>query len=103
MIKNAISEDETKICNLRVFSLIITMSTIWQAVLFFILRTLIFFIIIINFYVKHLQTSREEYSEMEHVVRRRYNDFVWLRQKLIDAFPTHVVPVSILQPRLNYI
>lgn len=69
---------------------------------FYILNTYIF-IIIINFYVKHLQTSREEYSEMEYVVRRRYNDFVWLRQKLIDAFPTHVVPVSILQPRLNYI
>lgn len=40
---------------------------------------------------------------MEYVVRRRYNDFVWLRQKLIDAFPTHVVPVSILQTCLNYI
>lgn len=85
------------------FLLIIAMSTIQQAVLFFMFRTLIFVTIIINFYVKYLQTSREEYSEMEYVVRRRYNDFVWLRQKLIDAFPTHVVPVSILQPLLNYI
>ncbi|XP_046670781.1 sorting nexin-30-like [Homalodisca vitripennis] len=38
------------------------------------------------------RTSREEFSESEYVVRRRYNDFVWIRQKLIDVFPTHVVP-----------
>ncbi|XP_054275265.1 sorting nexin-30-like [Macrosteles quadrilineatus] len=38
------------------------------------------------------RTSREEFSENEYVVRRRYNDFVWLRQKLIEEFPTHVIP-----------
>nr|CAD7599503.1 unnamed protein product [Timema genevievae] len=32
---------------------------------------------------------------MEYVARRRYNDFVWLRQKLVEAFPTHLIPVSI--------
>ncbi|GLG98168.1 Sorting nexin-30 [Gryllus bimaculatus] len=38
------------------------------------------------------RTSRAEFDETEYVVRRRYNDFVWLRQKLVDAFPTHLIP-----------
>nr|CAD7456820.1 unnamed protein product [Timema tahoe] len=41
------------------------------------------------------QTSRAEFDDMEYVARRRYNDFVWLRQKLVEAFPTHLIPVSI--------
>nr|CAD7398035.1 unnamed protein product [Timema cristinae] len=40
-------------------------------------------------------TSRAEFDDMEYVARRRYNDFVWLRQKLVEAFPTHLIPVSI--------
>ncbi|KAJ1522132.1 hypothetical protein ONE63_002443 [Megalurothrips usitatus] len=36
--------------------------------------------------------SRIEYKESEYIVRRRYNDFVWLRQKLVESFPTHLVP-----------
>lgn len=28
------------------------------------------------------------------MVRRRYNDFIWLRQKLVDTYPTHIIPVS---------
>jgi len=42
----------------------------------------------------HFQTSRAEFDETEYVVRRRYNDFIWLRQKLVEAFPTHLIPVS---------
>ncbi|XP_021925634.1 sorting nexin-7-like [Zootermopsis nevadensis] len=38
------------------------------------------------------RTSRAEFDETEYVVRRRYNDFIWLRQKLVDAFPTHLIP-----------
>ncbi|KAG8233463.1 hypothetical protein J437_LFUL013750 [Ladona fulva] len=38
------------------------------------------------------RTSRAEYEETEYVVRRRYNDFVWLRQKLVEDFPTHLIP-----------
>ncbi|XP_075236461.1 sorting nexin-7-like [Lycorma delicatula] len=38
------------------------------------------------------QTTREEYSEREYSVRRRYSDFLWLRQKLVEAYPTHIVP-----------
>ncbi|XP_024081111.1 sorting nexin-30-like isoform X2 [Cimex lectularius] len=30
--------------------------------------------------------------DSEYIVRRRYNDFVWLRNKLIESFPTLVVP-----------
>ncbi|KAJ9593180.1 hypothetical protein L9F63_015277, partial [Diploptera punctata] len=37
-------------------------------------------------------TSRAEFDESEYVVRRRYNDFIWLRQKLVEAFPTHLIP-----------
>ncbi|XP_049953727.1 sorting nexin-7-like [Schistocerca serialis cubense] len=38
------------------------------------------------------KTTRTEYEETEYVVRRRYNDFVWLRLKLVEAFPTHLIP-----------
>lgn len=38
------------------------------------------------------RTSREEFLETEYIVRRRYSDFLWLRQKLVDAYPTHLVP-----------
>lgn len=42
------------------------------------------------------QTSRVEFDEALYVVRRRYNDFLWLRQKLVEAFPTHLIPVRSL-------
>ncbi|XP_039295525.1 sorting nexin-30 isoform X2 [Nilaparvata lugens] len=38
------------------------------------------------------KTTREEFSEKEYVVRRRYSDFIWLRQKLVEDHPTHLVP-----------
>jgi len=31
-------------------------------------------------------------DDSEYIVRRRYNDFLWLRSKLIEAFPALVVP-----------
>lgn len=36
--------------------------------------------------------TRVEFKESEYSVRRRYNDFVWLRQKLVESFPTHLIP-----------
>ncbi|XP_029640927.1 sorting nexin-30-like isoform X1 [Octopus sinensis] len=38
------------------------------------------------------KTTREEFDTHEYCVRRRYNDFVWLRQRLEDGYPTHLVP-----------
>ncbi|XP_066583969.1 sorting nexin-7-like [Prorops nasuta] len=38
------------------------------------------------------RSSRSEYEEEEYVVRRRYNDFIWLRQKLVEAYPSHIIP-----------
>ncbi|RZF32029.1 hypothetical protein LSTR_LSTR007107 [Laodelphax striatellus] len=38
------------------------------------------------------KTTREEFSEKEYVVRRRYSDFIWLRQKLVEDHPSHLVP-----------
>ncbi|XP_017893092.1 sorting nexin-30-like isoform X2 [Ceratina calcarata] len=38
------------------------------------------------------KSTRPEYEEGEYVVRRRYNDFIWLRQKLVDSYPTHIIP-----------
>lgn len=38
------------------------------------------------------RTSRPEFEETEYTVRRRYNDFIWLRQKLVDTYPTHIIP-----------
>ncbi|XP_064605914.1 sorting nexin-30-like [Liolophura sinensis] len=38
------------------------------------------------------RTTRSEYDTHEYCVRRRYNDFLWLRQKLEESHPTHLVP-----------
>ncbi|XP_034185466.1 sorting nexin-30 isoform X3 [Osmia lignaria lignaria] len=38
------------------------------------------------------KSTRPEFDEGEYVVRRRYNDFIWLRQKLVDSYPTHIIP-----------
>jgi sorting nexin-7/30 len=42
-----------------------------------------------------LQTSRAEFDDTEYVIRRRYNDFIWLREKLVLAYPNNLIPVSI--------
>lgn len=38
------------------------------------------------------KTTREEYENHEYCVRRRYNDFIWLRQRLEEGYPTHLIP-----------
>ncbi|XP_033337448.2 sorting nexin-7 [Megalopta genalis] len=40
------------------------------------------------------KSTRPEFAEggFEYVVQRRYNDFIWLRQKLVDSYPTHIIP-----------
>ncbi|KZC11407.1 PREDICTED: sorting nexin-30-like [Dufourea novaeangliae] len=40
------------------------------------------------------KSTRPEFEEggFEYIVRRRYNDFIWLRQKLVDSYPTHIIP-----------
>lgn len=38
------------------------------------------------------KTTRSVYDSHEYCVRRRYNDFVWLRQKFEESYPTHLVP-----------
>ncbi|XP_063982456.1 sorting nexin-7-like [Diachasmimorpha longicaudata] len=38
------------------------------------------------------RTTRPEFEESEYVVRRRYNDFIWLRQKLVETYPSHIIP-----------
>ena len=40
------------------------------------------------------QTSRSEFEGTEFSVRRRYNDFLWIRERLEEKYPTHLVPVS---------
>ncbi|XP_061418520.1 sorting nexin-30 [Lethenteron reissneri] len=39
-----------------------------------------------------VRTTRSEYDGMEFVVRRRYQDFDWLRTKLEETQPTHLIP-----------
>lgn len=41
-----------------------------------------------------LQTSRGEFDSSEFEVRRRYQDFLWLKGKLEEAHPTLIIPVS---------
>ncbi|XP_043241846.1 sorting nexin-7-like isoform X1 [Amphibalanus amphitrite] len=38
------------------------------------------------------KTSRAEFDDSEYSVRRRYNEFLWLRARLTEAYPTHIVP-----------
>lgn len=38
------------------------------------------------------KTTRSEFDDSQFQVRRRYNDFLWLRQKLEESYPTHLVP-----------
>ncbi|BFZ16283.1 hypothetical protein BsWGS_19322 [Bradybaena similaris] len=38
------------------------------------------------------KTSRPEFEGSEFSVRRRYNDFLWIRQRLEEKHPTHLVP-----------
>lgn len=41
------------------------------------------------------KTSRGEFEANEFIVRRRYNDFVWLRQKLTENHPFCIIPVGV--------
>ncbi|XP_018575051.1 sorting nexin-30-like [Anoplophora glabripennis] len=38
------------------------------------------------------KVARIEFSDNEYVVRRRYNDFLWLRQKLLECHPFCIIP-----------
>ncbi|MGH0177934.1 UNVERIFIED_CONTAM: hypothetical protein FKN15_076351, partial [Acipenser sinensis] len=38
------------------------------------------------------KTTRTEFDLPEYYVRRRYQDFDWLRNKLEDTQPTHIIP-----------
>lgn len=38
------------------------------------------------------KVARIEFEDNEYIVRRRYNDFLWLRLKLIDCHPFCIVP-----------
>ncbi|XP_071496918.1 sorting nexin-30-like [Diadema antillarum] len=38
------------------------------------------------------KTTRSSFDNPEYAVRRRYQDFLWLRQKLAEMHPTHLVP-----------
>ncbi|PIK32947.1 hypothetical protein BSL78_30241 [Apostichopus japonicus] len=38
------------------------------------------------------KTTRGDFDQPEYSLRRRYTDFLWLRQKLEETQPTHLVP-----------
>ncbi|XP_022109937.1 sorting nexin-7-like isoform X3 [Acanthaster planci] len=38
------------------------------------------------------RTTRSAFDEPEYSVRRRYQDFLWLRQKLVETEETHIIP-----------
>lgn len=38
------------------------------------------------------KTTRGQFDHPEYSVRRRYQDFLWLRQRLEESYPTHIVP-----------
>lgn len=43
-------------------------------------------------YAVTTKTTRNEFDLHEYKVRRRYQDFLWLRQKMEDSCPTHIIP-----------
>ncbi|KAJ7356164.1 Sorting nexin-30 [Desmophyllum pertusum] len=38
------------------------------------------------------QTTRGQFDHPEYSVRRRYQDFLWLRHRLEESYPTHIIP-----------
>ncbi|KAL7305344.1 hypothetical protein TKK_0002472 [Trichogramma kaykai] len=38
------------------------------------------------------KSTRSDLKDGEYVVRRRYNDFAWIRQKLVETYPAHIIP-----------
>uniref|UniRef100_A0A8C7C9K1 Sorting nexin-30 n=1 Tax=Oncorhynchus kisutch TaxID=8019 RepID=A0A8C7C9K1_ONCKI len=48
-------------------------------------------------YVVATKTTRVEFDLPEYSVRRRYQDFDWLRTKLEDTQPTHLIPVRVVE------
>lgn len=48
----------------------------------------------INSFIHFLQTTRLEFDLPQYSFRRRYQDFDWLRTKLEDSQPTHLIPVG---------
>lgn len=45
-------------------------------------------------FINFLQTTRVEFDLPQYSMRRRYQDFDWLRIKLEDSQPTHLIPVG---------
>uniref|UniRef100_A0A8D0GUQ8 Sorting nexin 7 n=1 Tax=Sphenodon punctatus TaxID=8508 RepID=A0A8D0GUQ8_SPHPU len=43
-------------------------------------------------YIVFTKTSRGEFDSSEYEVRRRYQDFLWLKSKLEEAHPTLIIP-----------
>nr|XP_006813092.1 PREDICTED: sorting nexin-30-like [Saccoglossus kowalevskii] len=39
-----------------------------------------------------VKTTRSSFDDSEYLVRRRYQDFLWLRNRLEDTQPTHLIP-----------
>lgn len=46
------------------------------------------------------KTTRGEFDSSEYEVRRRYQDFLWLKSKLEEAHPTLIIPVCLLKLKL---
>ncbi|KAL9951521.1 hypothetical protein ACROYT_G044196 [Oculina patagonica] len=38
------------------------------------------------------KTTRGQFDHPEYSVRRRYQDFLWLRHRLEESYPTHIIP-----------
>jgi len=52
-------------------------------------------VVLRNIWPSLFQTdSRTDYPHKEYVIRRRYNDFLWLRQNIAAEYPDRIVPVS---------
>ncbi|XP_031564851.1 sorting nexin-30-like [Actinia tenebrosa] len=43
-------------------------------------------------YNVNTKTTRGQFDHPEYNVRRRYQDFLWLRQRLLESYPTHIIP-----------
>lgn len=57
-------------------------------------QDMLLFLIFTLFHSSYLQSTRVEFDLPEYSVRRRYQDFDWLRNKLEESQPTHLIPVG---------
>jgi len=46
-----------------------------------------------GYYIFEVKTTWRDLPKKDYVVHRRYNHFLWLREKILSQYGNHVVPI----------